>query len=172
MRLDVPRGVGIRPTTERVRAALFSILQPRISGAAFLDLYAGTGANGIEALSRGASLAVFVDRDRNAVSTIEHNLLKTRLRDRGVCFCGVLPEALSHAGSFSPGYDVVYADPPYDSPDFQHIVAWVSGNRLVGDGGVLIVEHGSRIEVPVGSGLPLQLVDKRKYGSTCLSFFA
>jgi len=111
IRLEVPK-TGVRPTMDRVKAAIFSGLGNDIAGARVLDLFAGTGAMGIEALSRGASSVLFVENDRAAVAAIEHNLAKTklsgRIRKRDV---------FSFLRQFDPGeqFDIIFADPPYEN---------------------------------------------------------
>lgn len=110
IRLAVPRN-DIRPTMDRVKAAVFSSLGERVIGARVLDLFAGTGALGIEALSRGAASVMFVEEDRHAVAAIEHNLAQTglsgRVRQQDVF------DFLSHASTAEP-HDLIFADPPYD----------------------------------------------------------
>lgn len=110
-RLVAPAGRGTRPTADRVKEALFSSLQPRLPGAHVLDLYAGSGALGIEALSRGASAAVFVERDRRALAALRRNLDTTGLADRAT----VLPVAVERALSepLGPALDLAFLDPPY-----------------------------------------------------------
>lgn len=122
IRLVVPK-TDIRPTMDRVKAAIFSSLGERVIGARVLDLFAGTGALGIEALSRGAASAMFVERDRQAVATIERNLALTglsgRIRKQDVF------DFLSHASTAEP-HDLIFADPPYD-----HLTAGESFTRLL-----------------------------------------
>lgn len=141
-RLKRPRAAGLRPTSSRVREALFDILGPRIEGACVLDLYAGTGAVGIEALSRGARRAVFVERDKSAARLIRENL--ALLGRDGAAEIVVLPVEASLAALTlrAERFDVVFLDPPYD-PGITHEVL-SSASRLVLPGGTLIVEHPTR----------------------------
>src|SRR5712691_2192748 len=110
IRLDVPKS-DIRPTMDRVKAAIFSSLGERVIGARVLDLFAGTGALGIEALSRGAASAMFVESDRHSIAAIERNLAKTKLSGR-VRKQDVF-DFLSHA-STAERHEIIFADPPYD----------------------------------------------------------
>jgi len=110
LRLDVPES-GIRPTMDRVKAAIFSSLGERVIGARVLDLFAGTGALGIEALSRGAASAMFVESDRSAIAALERNLARTGLRGR-VRKQDVF-DFLSHT-STAEAHEIIFADPPYD----------------------------------------------------------
>jgi 16S rRNA (guanine966-N2)-methyltransferase len=110
IQLDVPKS-DIRPTMDRVKAAIFSSLGERVIGARVLDLFAGTGALGLEALSRGAASAMFVESDKRAVAAIERNLTKTHLQGR-IRSQDVF-DFLTHA-STAENYDLIFADPPYD----------------------------------------------------------
>ena len=109
-RIAVPPA-GTRPMADRVRESLFAVLEPRISGARFADLCAGSGAVGIEALSRGAEHAYFVERSRDAAQIIQANLAALKLTDRGTLQCA---EVLSALGATDAQFDLIVADPPYD----------------------------------------------------------
>lgn len=170
--LESLEGKAIRPTAERVREALFSILAPRIEGARFLDLYAGTGANGIEALSRGANYAVFVERDRAAAEVIERNLARTGFSSQSKCILGAMPEALDHVPLEEGRYSIVFADPPYGDPNLRQAPVWVAERGILEKNGILIIEHGDTVDRFPDLGSALRLVDCRKYGSTRLSFFS
>lgn len=171
IRLQVPNNKELRPTTERVRAALFSILLPRLQGAIFLDLYAGTGANGIEALSRGASAAVFVEKDRQALSTIEKNLARAGLSENADCVLGSVPEALKYAARLHKTYDIIFADPPYGCPELTLLPLWITRYELIKSGGILVIEHTSKDRFPASVEGLLCLLETRNYGTSCLSFF-
>jgi len=166
-RLVTPKGGNIRPTLDRVREALFSILAPRLPSARFLDLFAGTGANGLEALSRGAAQTTFVDRERRALAIIEKNLQLARLSG-GLCLQLNLPQDLPRiAGRF----DIVFADPPYDFPAYTELVRGVEEAKLLAKDGLLVLEHGRKSVLPEQSG---ELTRRRitEYGDTRLSFYA
>ncbi|MCS7294824.1 MAG: 16S rRNA (guanine(966)-N(2))-methyltransferase RsmD [Chloroflexota bacterium] len=163
--LAEPRGVRLRPTTGLVREALFNILGEKVRGARVLDLFAGTGALGIEALSRGAASAVFVERDRETCQTILRNLAAAGYAERGTVIRGRLPEALQW---IEGPFDIVLLDPPYGAPEGGETLAAVS--RLLAPGGVVVYEHASRYNPP-GRPTGLVLVDERTYGDTTLSFY-
>lgn len=110
VRLDTLPGNNTRPTSERAKEAIFSSLQFSIEGRDILDLYAGSGQLGIEALSRGAKSAVFIDSERLAVDIIKKNLIKTRLSDRATVFCS---DVFSAIDRIRQGFDIVFIDPPY-----------------------------------------------------------
>lgn len=142
-RLKTPSGRAIRPTPDRVREALFSILAPSLPGARFLDLFAGTGANGLEALSRGARSAVFVDSSRLAVSLIRENIEQLEFSDRAVVVSGTLPAALSRLDPHDP-FDLVFADPPYQSNLLAQVLSSPRLAALLAPNALVIVEVGRK----------------------------
>lgn len=158
----------IRPTLDRVRESVFNILGPRLPGARFLDLFAGTGANGIEALSRGAARAVLVDADPGALALAEENLLHTHLKPKGICIRLRLPGELSR---LTPPFDVVYADPPHEFEDWAGLLTEVDRCGLVAPDGRFVVEHDGRLSLPEETGT-LRRIRQVSYGKTTLSFFS
>jgi 16S rRNA (guanine(966)-N(2))-methyltransferase RsmD len=149
-RLDAPTWPGLRPTSDKLRETLFNVLQGRLAGARVLDAFAGTGAVGIEALSRGAAHVTFVERDRRAQALIAANLAR----------CGIGPEGGPGGGytiergpvadvlsRLEPDYDVVFLDPPYDEADLEPAVTLGVG-RLAADG-ICVLEHAARREAPL-----------------------
>lgn len=156
-RLAAPSGRATRPTTDRVREAWMSILGPELPGARVLDLFAGTGALGLEALSRGAGTVDFVERAPAALAALRRNIADLGVADR----CRV---SRSDAMRFTEGlgphaYDVAFADPPYDEAAAARLVAWF---RQVPFARVLSVEHAA--------STPLPGDDTRRYGDTALTF--
>jgi 16S rRNA (guanine(966)-N(2))-methyltransferase RsmD len=168
VRLVAPKGTQIRPTLDRVRESLFNILAPRVEGARFLDLFAGTGANGIEALSRGAAEAIFVDSDAQSLQCVEENLRRTRLEAGARRLRMVLPREL--AALHGP-FDLIFADPPYRFPEYAELLEGVSARGLLAAGGLLVVEHERRVELPEAVG-NLTRTRQARYGDTLLSFYA
>jgi len=159
-----PRGFDTRPTSDRVRESVFNLVGP-VDGATVLDLYAGSGAMGLEALSRGAARAVFVERDVEAVRTIERNLDKLRLRGTVVRQDAVT--ALAHDASSGRKYDLVLVDPPYDMySDLQPQLARYLP-AVLAEGGVLVVETDARVEPE----LPLARRTSRKYGAARITVY-
>jgi 16S rRNA (guanine966-N2)-methyltransferase len=162
--IHAPRGHDTRPTSDRVRENVFNILGP-VDGAAVLDLYAGSGAMGLEALSRGAARAVFVERDGDAVRTIERNLDKLRL-SATVLRQDAVTALAAEAGS-GRKYDLVLVDPPYDVyTDIQPKLARYLPSVL-SDDGVVVVETDARVEPE----LPLAERTTRKYGSVRITVY-
>jgi 16S rRNA (guanine966-N2)-methyltransferase len=166
--LKGPRGPGTRPTSDLVRGAIFDVL--RSMGADFsrvLDLYAGTGALGIEALSRGADWCDFVERGRRSCETIRENLEHTDLAARAAVrtlSARQVPERLQGP------YTLVLADPPYDDERALEDLGRVAASSLLAPGAVLVLEHSRRREAPpVLGGRPL--LQTRRHGDTCVSFY-
>ncbi len=162
--IQAPRGRDTRPTSDRVRENVFNILGP-VDGAAVLDLYAGSGAMGLEALSRGAAKAVFVEWDGDAVRTIERNLDKLRLS--GTVLRQDAVTALAMEAGSGRKYDLVLVDPPYDMyADIQPKLARYLPSVLAVDG-VVVVETDARVEPE----LPLAQRTSRKYGSARITVY-
>ena len=156
-----PAGTDTRPTPDRVRENVFNILGP-VDGASVLDLYAGSGAMGLEALSRGAERAVFVERDPEAAKVIERNLDKLRLRGTVL-----RRDAVSVLAAETRKYDLVLVDPPYDMYlDVQPQLARYLPGVLTEDG-VVVVETDARVEPE----LPLEQRTSRKYGSVRITVY-
>lgn len=166
--LKGPRGPGTRPTSDLVRGALFDIL--RSMGADLsrvLDLYAGTGALGIEALSRGGGWCDFVEKGRRSSELIRENLAHTGLADNAAVHTlpvRQVPERLQGP------YTLVLADPPYDDERALEDLERVASSSLVAPGAVLALEHSRRSEAPPALGGRL-LSQTRRHGDTCVSFY-
>jgi 16S rRNA (guanine966-N2)-methyltransferase len=157
-----PKGVDTRPTGDRVREAAFNLIGP-VDGASVLDLYAGSGAMGLEALSRGAERTVFVESDRTACRAIEQNLEKLRLLGARI----VCDDALRHLATERAKYDLVVVDPPYDLVEsLQMPLARYLPEVLTADG-LLVFESSSQLE----PDLPLAKRTSRRYGSARLTLF-
>ena len=162
--LTVPPGA--RPTEGRVREALFSMWGDRLEGARILDLFAGSGVVGLEAMGRGALSALLIDENLRAIETLEANLARVgekTVKIRRLTLPGGLAR-LTEAGPF----DLVYADPPYNFQAYETLIAGVA--PLLATDGELVVEHASRRDMPVQAG-ELVRTDTRKYGEGSLSFF-
>jgi 16S rRNA (guanine966-N2)-methyltransferase len=165
-RLEAPKGVITRPTGDRVREAVFSILGP-VDGAKVLDVFAGSGAMGLEALSRGAASAVFVERDREASRVISRNLEKLRLTGAVVLSQDAL-RALAEEKARGHRYDLVLVDAPYEDWDrFEQPLGGLLPDLLEEDG-LAVVETSSRVQPDI----PLSLVTSRRYGSARVTVFS
>lgn len=163
-----PRAPGVRPTTDRVRSALFSVLAPwGIEGARVADLFAGTGAVGIEALSRGAGHAVFVEADRRQAEVIRENLRVTRMAERAEVVHSTVETAIER---MEPGFDIILMDPPYTKPFPAGVVERISERQLVGSDGLVVVGHATRTPSPERCGALVRTQDRR-YGDASLAFY-
>lgn len=165
-RLDAPSWDGLRPTSDKLRETLFNVLAPRIAGAAVLDGYAGTGAVGIEALSRGARLVTFVEHDPRAVRLIETNLERCAVSNR----YAIIRESFADAPARLVGhtFDVVFVDPPYGIREMT--VAITAAAPLVAADGILVLEHATRDAAPGVAG-PLARTRGIVSGDSTLTFF-
>jgi 16S rRNA (guanine966-N2)-methyltransferase len=179
--LKAPKGSLTRPTSDRVREALFSILGKRVAARKVLDLYAGTGALGLEALSRGAASVVFVERSKDALAALHANVEALGVRD----VVRVLASTVDRAAARLEGerFDLVFADPPYADVK-SGVVAKAIEELFVpllsaeegrageeeGEAALLVLEHASRDKPPTIAGLVEE--DVRTYGDTTLSFYA
>jgi len=168
-RLQGPQVTTPRPTSDRVKEALFSIVAPWMADARFLDLYAGTGAIGIEALSRGARTATFVESDPASLKLLRANLTHCRLTAQAdVQACAVETFLTRSRG---PGYDLIFADPPYqDAAAGLAVLSALSRSPLVKPDTVLILEHGGKASLAGELGR-LALTRQYRYGDTMLSLF-
>jgi len=169
IQLAVPKR-GVRPTTDRVKAAIFSSLADRLSGARVLDLFAGSGALGIEALSRGAASAVLVEQDRQSIIAIEKNIAKTKLQGR------VRQQEVFRflqQASAREKYDIIFADPPYDEMDSgesftERLLANEQLAELLEPGGIFVLEKRPRENLP---GINRwKIVRAKTYGATEVLF--
>lgn len=182
-RLQAPPGLSTRPTADRVRQSLFNILDARApipAGATVLDLYAGTGALGIEALSRGAARAVFVEQDVRAGAILQKNLAALGLLPRALVLTQPVARALEALSrpdparaAFAPPFHYIFADPPYALEALRPLLAVFgpAGPRWLGADGLFVIEHGRREPAPARAS-DLAQVDSRRYGDTVLSFYA
>ena len=169
--LAAPRGRGTRPTADRVREALFDILGPRIIGTRVLDLFAGTGAVGIEALSRGAAYAVFVESDREALRALRRNLATLALPGtRARIVAGDARDALVAVARSEPAFDLVFLDPPYAGGLLSPALAVLAASPLARPGADVVVQHRVTTPVPTIPGLSPGR-EPRQYGETALTFF-
>jgi 16S rRNA (guanine966-N2)-methyltransferase len=162
-RLKALPGLATRPTPDRLRETLFNILAPRLDGTVFLDAYAGTGAVGIEALSRGASRAIFIDRRRAAVEVIRDNLASLDLTTRAEVYYGKALTVIERVRA-----DIVFLDPPYELAKEYDTVLALLGSL---SNGLVIVQHFSKLTLSESYG-QLSRVRVVKQGDNILSFYA
>ncbi len=165
--LKTPEGLQTRPTTDRVKEALFSILQFDIPGKAVLDLFGGTGQLGIEALSRGAKSAVFVDMGEPACRLIRENLRRTKLEGEAKV---VRSDYLAFLRTAKGNFDIIFLDPPYAEVFLENALKCISEIDILADGGIIVCE------LPLGKTLPgeypgLSRSKDYKYGKTVITLY-
>ena len=183
--IKAPGGAATRPTAQNVREALFNIIASQVPGAVFIDLFAGSGAVGIEALSRGARAAVFAERDRMRVRIIKDNLANLGIKDEQA---PVFALDLTQASAFdtlksglgrldAEAAGIIFADPPYDLAGLCELPGRILESAICAAGGAIIVEHRNKTDMPRNAGISTDgtagwaLAQVRKYGDTCLSFY-
>jgi 16S rRNA (guanine966-N2)-methyltransferase len=168
-RLVAPRGRGTRPTSDRVREALFMALEP-LSGARVVDLFAGSGALGIEALSRGAAHADFVESDPAAREALGGNLASLGLVARAKVWPLVLPRGLARLSAALAGADLILADPPYGGDPARETLQALGAAGVLRHGARVVFEHHAKDELPEHSG-SLTLARARRYGETVVATY-
>jgi 16S rRNA (guanine966-N2)-methyltransferase len=172
-RLKSPPSLETRPTSDRLRETLFNILAPRIKDARFLDLCAGLGAVGTEALSRGAAHATFVDQSRRMCGLIQANLESFGVSEDDVAVVSFEATEFMrrHAKKEGAPFDIIFFDPPY-ATDYEVVLNFLGGeaSRLLTDDGVVVVEHHRKNDLPEAFG-GLKRYRVVKQGDSCLSFY-
>jgi 16S rRNA (guanine(966)-N(2))-methyltransferase RsmD len=167
-KLAAPSGFLTRPTPERVREALFNIISDRLAGCRFLDLFAGSAAIGLEALSRGAGYAVFADNRRQSVDIIYKNIDKARLGDIARVLNADAHKAIRLLADEGRTFDIVYLDPPYGSGLVEKTVYRINEYGILAENGIIIAERDESEAVTVRE--PLAVYRQNKYGGTILDF--
>lgn len=167
IQLKTPDGMLTRPTADKVKEALFSIIQFDVPGASVLDLFGGTGQLGIEALSRGADKAVFVDAREDACKLIRENLKRTKLEDQG---CVVRSDYLVYLNRCRDVFDVIFLDPPYAEEFLENALNRITEIDILRSGGIIVTER------PLGKALPWEIAGYTrsrdyKYGKTLLTIY-
>jgi len=165
-RIESPDWEGLRPTSDRLRETLFNVLAPHIDGARFLDGFAGTGAVGIEALSRGASHVTFVEHDSRAIRLLEGNLARAGVKDRYAIIRTGFAQAFR--GAVTPSLDIIFLDPPYGRASLESALDAVA--PLTTDGTLLVIEHARRDEAPA-ERVTLRRVRVLTSGDSALGFY-
>lgn len=171
--LKGPKSTATRPTSDKVRGSIFGMLESLadLSGVRVLDLYAGTGALAMEALSRGAAWADLVEKSSSACDLIRSNLAQLGLAGQARVHCMAVRRALnSPYFTDGPAYDIILLDPPYADPGIAEVMGTLAASTLVGRGTIVVLEHARRFAVQGGYGR-LELIKTRCHGDTCVSLF-
>lgn len=170
-RLASVRGMGTRPSSDRLREAVFNILGPRVVDASVLDLFAGTGALGIEALSRGADRCVFIENSIPALVVIRKNIAQCALEERSRVIRWNIANGLDCIQCRQPPFDLVFMDPPYGEDLIVPALSHLQRSASIGADVRVVVEHGVSNGIPpVVSGF--KVIDQRRYGKSVVSFLA
>ncbi len=167
-RLQVPKGTVIRPATDLVKGAIFSILENTTDNwEQVLDLFSGSGALGIEALSRGAGWVDFVDHEPRCCAIIKENLEKTKLADRAHVYCCSVAKALSF---LDKEYNIILMDPPYSDSSIGSLLAQLATSKVVGKETTLVVTHSPHLPLS-SSYATLKFVKERRHGDSCIVIY-
>jgi 16S rRNA (guanine(966)-N(2))-methyltransferase RsmD len=167
-RLKFPKGTTTRPATDLVRGAIFSILENLTSDwTQVLDLFSGSGALGIEALSRGAGWVDFVENEPRCCGIIKENLEKTKLAAQAHIYCCSVAKALSF---LDKEYNIILMDPPYSNPSIGNLITQIANSRLVGTNSTLVVTHSPHL--PLNSAYAtLNLIKEHRHGDSCIAIY-
>lgn len=169
--LLVPKGENTRPTSDRAKEALFSKIGRRIIDAVVLDLFAGTGQIALEALSRGAKKAVLVERHREALAAIRHNVEKTRFSDQAVVISGDVYRVTSRLQSDQERFDFIYCDPPWSFESEHMSSLFPTLVKLSKPDGLIVLESSRNKELPSFDSAGVPCFERCTYGLTVLSFY-
>lgn len=164
LKLKTPPGDDVRPTTDRIKETLFNMLAPRIYGCDFLDMFAGSGAIGIEALSRGADSAVFVESARVSLACIEDNLAHTKL-EGGYIYKSDAVNSVSRLFHEGKRFDIIFMDPPYNNSLEQKVLEQLAQYDILKEDGLIIVEASAATEFDYLDDLGFEITREKSYGS-------
>ena len=170
-RLESPKGMAIRPTSDRVREAIFNIIGQDLSGLNVLDLFAGTGSLGIEALSRGASHALFVDNSQKSINLIKKNLALCGYQDSGTVSRANLRYGISRNHLLMKDvFDLIFLDPPYRENLIPILLKGLVKNHVLSSGSRVVAESPKGIGLPVSLG-KLEILNTRSHGDTTITVY-
>lgn len=169
LKLNTPGDDRVRPTTDRVKESMFNIVQDWVYDSQVLDLFAGSGALGIEALSRGASQAVFCDNSLDSIKIIKSNIEKARVVDRSQIVSGDFKRCLRDMEAKNQSFDMIFVDPPYYKGLFEEVLDTIRACKILKKDGIVIVEHDAKR--PIGRVEGLEVYKEKKYGITMLTFY-
>ncbi|MCT4594887.1 MAG: 16S rRNA (guanine(966)-N(2))-methyltransferase RsmD [Anaeromicrobium sp.] len=169
-RLNSPKGTNTRPTTDRVKESVFSIINFYIRDSKVLDLFAGTGALGIEAISRGAEYGVFVDNDKNSIEVIKENLENLGFqRESSVLYCDV-DAAISNLSSKGEVFHIIFMDPPYLKGFIEPSLEKIYDSNILSDDGIVLIEHDLK-DILSENIAGFYKYKEKKYGNTLISIY-
>jgi 16S rRNA (guanine966-N2)-methyltransferase len=168
-KLKAPRGLDTRPTADRVKESVFNILGDIVIAAQVLDIFAGTGNLGLEALSRGAKTAVFIDNNTESIDIIKENASHTKLGEHSQVYKSDVLKALDRLEQNNQSFDLIFCDPPYNKGLIHAVLQKINNHSILKTNGVLVMEH-SKHEKIADEWETLQLKRVERYGETLISF--
>jgi 16S rRNA (guanine966-N2)-methyltransferase len=169
LKLKAPRGLSVRPTADRVKESVFNILAGRVIEAKVADFFAGTGNLGLEALSRGATAAVFVDNSSDSINILQQNLGRAKFSGQAEVLKADVIGAIERFARLSRRFDLIFCDPPYDRGFVAAVLRPIAKYDLLEPGGLVIIEHSQRETIPLDIPM-LQVMRSESYGGTNISF--
>ncbi len=169
-KLKAPEGLTTRPTTDRIKESLFNIIAGDLYECRFLDLFSGSGGMGIEALSRGAEKAVFVDNNRNSISVINDNIKAVRFEDRAEVLNCDISSAVTRLGNRGEKFDIIFMDPPYNKGFVESTLTYIVKADILADDGYIIAEQSQEDKIPDVRGLEVFRV--KDYKITKMTFLS
>ncbi|WXR61553.1 16S rRNA (guanine(966)-N(2))-methyltransferase RsmD [Peptostreptococcaceae bacterium AGR-M142] len=168
-KLECPTGDNVRPTTDRIKESLFNIINMDIIDTNVLDLFCGTGALGIESLSRGANRCVFVDRDKKSIEMTKRNILKTKLMDYSIIENIDVKTAISKYSSEQ--FDYIFLDPPYNKDFCMEVLRLINDNEILNEDGIIVIEHDPKEVLDEVLGHLIRFKEKKYNKTTMISFY-
>lgn len=163
LQLKTIKGMDTRPTTDRIKETLFNMLQNDVGGCSFLDLFSGSGAIGIEALSRGAKSAVFVENAREAVQCIRDNLRHVKLADNGIVIESNVLTAFTILEEKKMQFDIVFMDPPYNKNIEKVVLEKLKGSSIIHNDTIIIVEASLKTDFSYVEGMGYEVIKEKRY---------
>jgi 16S rRNA (guanine(966)-N(2))-methyltransferase RsmD len=168
--LKTIKGDTTRPTSDKVKGALYNIIAAYVEGSTVLDMFAGTGSLGIEALSRGAASAAFFDRSQQCCGIIKENLQHTKLTEKALVYNTDFSAGIEKMHREGHKFDIIIMDPPYNKNFIQEALKLLAINDIMMDDGIIIAEHSVMDKLPESCG-KLKVIDTRKYGDTMITIY-
>ena len=163
IQLKTIEGLGTRPTTDRIKETLFNMINNDLPGTVFLDLFSGSGAIGIEALSRGAKHACFVENNRYAIECIKENLINTKLNKSATVIYKNVFDTLNLLNEEKKKYNIIFMDPPYNQLLEKEVLIFLSKSDLIDKDSLIIVEASLNTEIDYCNGLGFEIIKEKRY---------
>ncbi|WP_032121777.1 16S rRNA (guanine(966)-N(2))-methyltransferase RsmD [Clostridium amazonitimonense] len=166
-----PMNMETRPTLDRIKEAMFNIIQLRVPDATALDVFAGTGSLGLEAVSRGAKECYLIDKSPITFPLLKQNIENLKFQDKAHCLNMDSYEALKMLGKSEKQFDIIFIDPPYMKDMIPKAVELIHGNKLLKKDGLIVTKIDTQEDIHTGNGF-IELIDHRKYGNTTVCFYS